>query len=102
MKAHTTAEAANLDEAPSTIPQLSYWQVFIRFLRFGFLAWGGPVAQIAMIRRELVEEEHWVSSSRFNRILAIYQNASGAGGTRTVLVFLGRFPRAGLAASSRV
>lgn len=51
-------------------PSLSQGQIFIRFLRFGLLAWGGPVAQIAMIRRELVDEEHWVSSGRFNRLLA--------------------------------
>jgi chromate transporter len=51
--------------------------IFLRFLRFGFLAWGGPVAQIAMIKRELVEEEHWVEPSRFNRLLAIYQVLPG-------------------------
>jgi chromate transporter len=51
--------------------------IFWRFLRFGFLAWGGPVAQIAMIKRELVEEEHWVEPSRFNRLLAIYQVLPG-------------------------
>lgn len=33
-------------------PQESYGRLFLRFLRFGFLAWGGPVAQIAMIRQE--------------------------------------------------
>ena len=49
----------------------------MRFLRFGFLAWGGPVAQIAMIRRELVEEERWVSPERFNRTLAVYQVLPG-------------------------
>ena len=51
--------------------------IFRRFLRFGCLAWGGPVAQIAMIKRELVEEEHWVEPSRFNRLLAIYQVLPG-------------------------
>jgi chromate transporter len=92
MKVHAAAEAASLDEAPSTIPQLSYWQVFIRFLRFGFLAWGGPVAQIAMIRRELVEEERWVSSSRFNRILAIYQVLPGPE-AHELCVFFGTLPK---------
>jgi chromate transporter len=58
-------------------PALSYWELFRRFLRFGFLAWGGPVAQIAMIRHELVDEERWVSSGRFNRVLAIYQVLPG-------------------------
>ena len=51
--------------------------LFWRFLRFGFLAWGGPVAQIAMIKRELVEEERWIEPSRFNRLLAIYQVLPG-------------------------
>src|SRR5262245_39700670 len=58
-------------------PRESYSRLFLRFLRFGFLAWGGPVAQIAMIRRELVDEEHWVSNERFNRTLAIYQVLPG-------------------------
>lgn len=51
--------------------------IFRRFLRFGCLAWGGPVAQIAMIKRELVEEQRWVEPSRFNRLLAIYQVLPG-------------------------
>ena len=51
--------------------------IFARFLRFGLLAWGGPVAQIAMIKRELVEEEGWISPSRFNRLLAVYQVLPG-------------------------
>lgn len=51
--------------------------IFARFLRFGFLAWGGPVAQIGMIKRELVEEEGWIEPARFNRLLAIYQVLPG-------------------------
>jgi chromate transporter len=58
-------------------PVLPLGQIFLRFLRFGLLAWGGPVAQIAMIRRELVEEEHWLSGGRFNRLLAVYQVLPG-------------------------
>jgi chromate transporter len=34
--------------------------IFARFLRFGCLAWGGPAAQIAMIKRECVDEERAV------------------------------------------
>jgi len=52
-------------------------RIFLRFLRFGSLAWGGPVAQIAMIRRELVEEERWVRPERFDRTLAVYQVLPG-------------------------
>lgn len=61
----------------TAIPHETYGALFLRFLRFGALAWGGPVAQIAMIQRELVEEERWISSERFNRALAVYQALPG-------------------------
>ncbi len=61
----------------TNIPHESLLKLFLRFLRFGFLAWGGPVAQIAMLRQELVEEERWISSERFNRVLAVYQVLPG-------------------------
>ncbi len=55
----------------------SLFAIFARFLRFGLLAWGGPVAQIAMVKRELVEGEKWLAPERFNRLLAIYQVLPG-------------------------
>lgn len=58
-------------------PHLSYPALFLRFLRFGLLAFGGPVAQIAMVRRELVEREGWISAARFNRLLAVMQVLPG-------------------------
>ena len=56
---------------------MTHLQLFLRFLRFGLLAFGGPVAQIAMIRRELVEEEGWISGDRFNRLMAVMQALPG-------------------------
>lgn len=53
------------------------FRLFFRFLRFGCLAWGGPIPQIAMVRQELVEEEQWISRERFNRVLGIYQALPG-------------------------
>ncbi len=67
---------SNLDSEP-TPPQLTYPALFIRFLRFGMLAFGGPVAQIAMIRRDLVDHERWISSAHFNRLLAVLQVLPG-------------------------
>ncbi|ABX06545.1 MAG TPA: chromate transporter [Herpetosiphon sp.] len=66
-------------DAPGSVgpPQESYLRLFLRFLRFGLLAWGGPVAQIAMIRQELVEEEQWIEREHFNRVLAVYQALPG-------------------------
>ena len=74
--------ATSIGKEPSAspgfvVPREPWLRLFLRFLRFGALAWGGPVAQIAMIRQELVDEERWVSSAQFNRVLAVYQVLPG-------------------------
>jgi chromate transporter len=51
--------------------------IFLRFLKFGALAWGGPAAQIAMIKRECVDEEGWVGEETFKKTLAVYQVLPG-------------------------
>jgi chromate transporter len=51
--------------------------IFVRFLKFGALAWGGPAAQIAMIKHECVDEERWVSEETFKKTLAVYQVLPG-------------------------
>lgn len=65
------------DIAPFRPSHLSLTALFLKFLRFGFLAFGGPVAQIAMIRQALVEEERWIAPERFNRLLAVLQILPG-------------------------
>ncbi|MFC6448477.1 chromate transporter, partial [Shinella zoogloeoides] len=70
--------ASETNDAPTyVVPQEPWLRLFLRFLRFGALAWGGPVAQIGMIRHELVEQERWISSAQFNRVLAVYQILPG-------------------------
>lgn len=64
----------NIEASP---PPFSLLQLFLRFLRFGFFAFGGPVAQIAMVKQALVEEERWISPERFNRLLAVMQILPG-------------------------
>ena len=72
---HTVPASTTSEEARP--PELSYPALFLRFLRFGMMAFGGPVAQIAMIRRELVDEERWIESDRFNKLLAVMQVLPG-------------------------
>jgi chromate transporter len=64
------------DDLPAP-PRLSLPTLFLKFLRFGCLAFGGPVAQIAMIREALVEDERWIGRERFNRLLAVMQVLPG-------------------------
>ncbi|MBA2566461.1 MAG: chromate efflux transporter [Thermoleophilaceae bacterium] len=66
---------------------------FTRFLKFGALAWGGPAAQIAMIKRECVDEEGWVSEETFRKTLAVYQVLPGPE-AHELCVYFGRL-RAG-------
>ena len=76
---HGTAQTpANPEGAPAPRPpHESYGRLFLRFLTFGALAWGGPVAQIGMLKAELVVRERWISVARFNRALAVYQVLPG-------------------------
>ena len=64
------------DDDPTPGP-IGLWALFLRFLGFGLLAFGGPAAQIAMLKRELIEREGWMSPSRFNRLLAVMQVLPG-------------------------
>lgn len=75
MQADATARDGDGDG--DAVPREPWLRLFLRFLRFGALAWGGPVAQIAMIRQELVDEERWIGSAQFNRVLAVYQVLPG-------------------------
>lgn len=77
MTAAATAGDDARSETPTAIPREPLDRLFLRFLRFGLLAWGGPVAQIAMLRQTFVDEERWVPSDHFNRVLALYQVLPG-------------------------
>jgi chromate transporter len=79
-------------EQSDRVPQLTLPQLAVRFLRFGGLAWGGPIAQIAMLRRELVDEEGWITSDRFNRTLAVYQVLPGPE-AQELTIFFGTLAR---------
>src|SRR5215218_8182855 len=67
--AEATAASDKSRDAPVSI--------FLRFLKFGALAWGGPAAQIAMIKHECVDEEGWVSEESFKKTLAVFQILPG-------------------------
>jgi len=45
--------------APTRAEAFAYW------LRLGFISFGGPAGQIALMHRELVDEKRWISERRF-------------------------------------
>ncbi len=68
---------ATRDETRDDTPASEHLALFLRFFRFGLFAWGGPGAQIEMLRAELVDRRRWVDEARFTRVLGIYQALPG-------------------------
>ncbi len=50
------------DETPATP---SFSQALRFWLKLGFISFGGPAGQIAVMHRELVEQKRWISEQRF-------------------------------------
>jgi chromate transporter len=42
-----------------------FWEAFRFWVKLGFISFGGPAGQIAIMHRELVERRRWISDSRF-------------------------------------
>ena len=51
------------------IQSISFWQAFKFWLKLGFISFGGPAGQIAVMHQELVEEKKWISAQRFMHAL---------------------------------
>ena len=45
--------------------QVSMKQAFLYWLKLGFISFGGPAGQIAVMHQELVVEKRWISEQRF-------------------------------------
>src|SRR5438132_5130406 len=50
-------------DAPPPLPTRT--EAFRYWLRLGFISFGGPAGQIAVMHRELVDEKRWISERRF-------------------------------------
>lgn len=51
-----------LDATPAPV---SVWQALKFWLKLGFISFGGPAGQIAIMHQELVENRRWISEKRF-------------------------------------
>ena len=61
--------------------------IFLRFLKIGAIAWGGPAAQTEILYRECVEQEKWVTPDTFRKTLAVYQVLPGPEMTELSIYF---------------
>ena len=44
---------------------VNVWEALRFWLKLGFISFGGPAGQIAVMHRELVEQKRWISEQRF-------------------------------------
>ena len=51
------------------IKPVGFWEAFWFWVRLGFINFGGPAGQIAIMHRELVEKRRWVSEGQYLRTL---------------------------------
>jgi chromate transporter len=64
--------AATPERAPATL-----WQLMRYFLRLGTLGFGGPVALVGYMQRDLVEGRKWIAEADYQEGLALAQLSPG-------------------------
>jgi chromate transporter len=63
-----TRTAVGDDRSGQTKP-VGFWEAFWFWVKLGFINFGGPAGQIAIMHRELVERKRWVSEGQYLRTL---------------------------------
>src|SRR6202047_250109 len=61
----TLSNPGNVDDArPESVRHPSFGEAFRLWLKLGFISFGGPTGQIAVMHAELVEKNKWISEAR--------------------------------------
>src|ERR1700726_3203440 len=60
-----------------TTPPGQFGELVRYFLRLGFLGFGGPVALVGQMERELVDERKWLTKEQMRESIAICQSLPG-------------------------
>jgi len=58
-------------------PAYTLWQMVLYMLRLGALGFGGPVALVGYMQRDLVDDRKWISQEDYKEGLALAQLAPG-------------------------
>src|SRR5262249_49658385 len=71
------AEVSDQAETAEAAARYSLGQLLAYFLKLGSLGFGGPVALVGYMHRDLVENRRWISEADFREGLALAQIAPG-------------------------
>lgn len=72
METALDSETQEINEKPYTL-----WQLIRYFLRLGTIGFGGPVALVGYMHRDLVEQRKWITEADYKEGLALAQLAPG-------------------------
>jgi len=65
-----TAEALGREGRAAERQAVGFREAFAYWLRLGFISFGGPAGQIAIMQRDLVDRRRWISQERFLHALS--------------------------------
>jgi|KBSMisStandDraft_5_1062788.scaffolds.fasta_scaffold39397_2 chromate transporter len=65
------------DDAPPGMPRYSLWHLVLYALKLGTFGFGGPVALVGYMYRDLVEDRKWISEADYKEGLTLAQLMPG-------------------------
>ena len=71
------SESKRQPGSDAAVSQGSMSEVVLYFLRLGLLGFGGPVALVGQIERELVDDRRWISKEQMREAIAVCQSLPG-------------------------
>src|SRR5437762_6966236 len=77
----------------------TFGEAFKFWLKLGFISFGGPTGQIAIMQTELVEKKRWISQSRFLHALNFCMLLPGPRRSNLRFMSAGFFTKPGAASS---
>lgn len=66
-------------------PRYTLWQLVLYMLKLGALGFGGPVALVGYMRRDLVDQRGWITETDYKEGLALAQLAPGPMAAQTAI-----------------
>ncbi|KAG2382184.1 hypothetical protein C9374_005386 [Naegleria lovaniensis] len=74
---------------PSPLRQRSFgmkiFDLFIAFFPFGFISFGGPVANVGLLEEQFVFSKRWISDKEFTELFALSQAIPGTASTQIIV-----------------
>lgn len=70
-------ESILMEQVERVRPPYSLWQMVTYALKLGSIGFGGPIALVGYMHRDLVEQKQWISESEYNEGITLAQVAPG-------------------------